>query len=412
MGGRGPSAISQAHTSQETDDSRLQEGIYFRRKKRPGHSYRLLLLNVKADTKPDKLKGAIAAVWAMLQELKRELVTDVPPSSTSAPDQVPGGELTCLLGFGARLFERYPQSSRPNELTRLDNQPLPFPQLRWAAEADPKSGEAELALQFIADTELAVNRAVVEVWMLITKTSLPLDIVTFHGGFNRDDHRSWLGFHDGISNIEFDQRRRVIEVVRRDPPALPDPPWMQGGTYMGFLRSTIDLEAWRDLKREEQESLVGRDKLTGCPLVRIDPPMQPAPVAGCPIPNGPSSTEYRNAALPPVDQTLLSASHIHRTNLNRHRDPVDDSDNRIFRQGYEFVEPLTGGRLRVGLNFVSFQRNLIHLTNILRTPGWLGNANFGGDVHRQPRRPLLELLAGGYYAVPPQGQPFPGAGIF
>src|SRR5262249_54649881 len=73
----------------------------------------------------------------------------------------------------------------------------------------------------------------------------------------------------------------------------------------------------------------------------------------------------------PFDQPLLSASHIQRANLNRHGGGIRDDDNRIFRQGYEFVEPLGSGQLRVGLNFVSFQRNLIHLTNILRTPGWL-----------------------------------------
>jgi len=79
------------------------------------------------------------------------------------------------------------------------------------------------------------------------------------------------------------------------------------------------------------------------------------------------------------------------------------------------VEPLGSGQLRVGLNFVSFQRNLIHLTNILRTPGWLGNANFGGPAPEpgQPRGiDLVELMAGGYYAVPPAGNPFHGSDIF
>jgi len=112
---------------------------------------------------------------------------------------------------------------------------------------------------------------------------------------------------------------------------------------------------------------------------------------------------------------LLSASHIQRANLNRHGGGIRDDDNRIFRQGYEFVEPLGSGQLRVGLNFVSFQRNLIHLTNILRTPGWLGNANFGGPAPEpgQPRGiDLVELMAGGYYAVPPAGNPFPGSDIF
>jgi len=398
------------------DDSRLQEGIYFRKEDRTGSCYRLLVLNINPDTSRAKAKAAIAIVWAMLEELKQGVVTELRAADGSVSVGVPHGNLKCLLGFGARLFDRYPDLSRPNELKRLGDQPSPFPSLHWSADANRDAGEGELALQFTADTELAVARAVVEVWMLIKSQRLPFEIVTFHSGFNRDDRRGWLGFHDGISNIEYDQRRRALEVVRRDPPLPPDPDWMLGGTYMGFLRLTVNLDAWRRLKREEQEILVGRDKLTGCPIESIDQAMHPVPLAGCPFANRARSAEYKNAPLPPHGQELLSASHIQRANLNRHRGPMTDDDNRIFRQGYEFVEPLRGGQLRLGLNFVSFQRNLMHLTNILRTPGWLGNANFGGPAVTQPGEPrgidLVELMSGGYYAVPPKGDPFPGAAIF
>src|SRR5215831_15045959 len=281
------------------EDSRLQEGIYFRQDDQTGSCYRLLVLSIKPATSKAKAKVAIGIVWAMLEELKQGVVSELRAADGSVPVRVPDGALTCLLAFGARLFERYPGLSRPNELTQLGDQASSFPSLHWAADGDRGGGEGEVALQFIANTELAVNRAVVEVWMLIKSQGLPLEIVTFYSGFNRDDRRGWLGFHDGISNIEHDQRRRALEVVRRDPPLPSDPAWMLGGTYMGFLRLTVDLEAWRGLKREEQEILVGRDKLTGCPLERIDQGLHPVPLAGCPFANAARSGDYKNAPLPP-----------------------------------------------------------------------------------------------------------------
>ena len=248
------------------EDSRLQEGIYFRQDDQTGSCYRLLVLSIKPATSKAKAKAAIGIVWAMLEELKQRVVSELRAADGSVPVRVPDGALTCLLAFGARLFERYPELSRPNELTQLGDQASSFPSLHWAADGDRGGGEG---------------------------------IVTFYSGFNRDDRRGWLGFHDGISNIEHDQRRRALEVVRRDPPLPSDPAWMLGGTYMGFLRLTVDLEAWRGLKREEQEILVGRDKLTGCPLERIDQGMHPVPLAGCPFANAARSGDYKNAPLPP-----------------------------------------------------------------------------------------------------------------
>ena len=100
---------------------------------------------------------------------------------------------------------------------------------------------------------------------------------------------------------------------------------------------------------------------------------------------------------------------MNRANLNRpQHGPIEDSHHLIFRQGYEFVEALSGGRLRVGVNFVSFQRRISALTTILTNSSWLGDANFGG----KPSPRLLTLIGGGYYAVPPTGGPFPGADIF
>lgn len=397
-------------TRRAGDDCRLQAGIYFRRGQRPGRCYRLLLLNVRSGATPRQAKESLAEVWERVQLLRGELVADLRPPrllvSSGAPEP-PDPELTCLLGFGALLFERYPQLERPKDLVRIEDQRAPFPRLPWVDEPDRAIGEADLALQFIAESELAVSRAVVETWMLIKAKSLKLDVVALHGGFNREDRRSWLGFHDGVGNIEPDRRREAIE-TRVGAPVSEDPPWMDGGTYMGFLRLALDLDVWRRLKRFEQERSVGRDRETGCPLTRITESSREV-LDGCPGSPGPGSVEYRNPPPPSIDlDDFAQFSHMNRANLNRPRGPIADRDNRIFRQGYEFLESLPGRRLRLGLNFVSFQRKISCLTSILTRDNWLGDANFGGN----PSPALLKLIGAGHYAVPPADGPFPGADIF
>jgi deferrochelatase/peroxidase EfeB len=107
-----------------------------------------------------------------------------------------------------------PEELRPHDPTDAG----PFPNLHWAVQENRSIAETDLAIQFIAQTELAVNRAAVEVWKIIVDKKLPLNIVTSYSGFNRNDHRSWLGFYDGISNIRSDERRAAIEVMSKNPP--------------------------------------------------------------------------------------------------------------------------------------------------------------------------------------------------
>jgi Dyp-type peroxidase family len=394
------------------DDCRLQDGIYFRRDCRPGRSYRLFLLNVTPDATRLQVRESLASVWRRVQALRAELLEDLRPPRLRAPAGAPDPpkpKLTCLLGFGAPLFERYPDLGSSPDLIRIETEPGPFQTLPRVAAADRASGEADLALQFIAESELAVSRAVVEAGMLIKEQSLGLEVVALHGGFNREDRRSWLGFHDGIANIPPDLRRSAIETKVAGSTAR-DPAWMDGGTYMGFLRLAIDLETWRGLERGEQELCVGRDLQTGCPIMSSSRGGPREVLDGCPESSGPDSPRYRNPPAPPIDpDNLARYSHMNRANLNRpQHGPIEDSHHLIFRQGYEFVEALSGGRLRVGVNFVSFQRRISALTTILTKSSWLGDANFGG----KPSPRLLTLIGGGYYAVPPTGGPFPGADIF
>jgi deferrochelatase/peroxidase EfeB len=333
--------------------------------------------------------------------------------------RIPSKTFSFLVGYGASLFDSgrhdppLTAAERPSFLTYLSHQDAAFATIPWAVEATESTpGEADVCLQLNGLTENAVARPPVEVWKLIIDHNLPLEIVGTYAGFHRDDGRSWIDFHDGLSNIESSQRLAALE-------AADDPPWMKDGTYMAFLRLEVDLGAWRELSRVEQEIIVGRDKLTGCPLERVerkDGELVPHAIPGCPLTAESTPAERASYMDPPqTSDPLVEASHIHRANQNRAA-PTTAASQRIFRQGYEFLDSISSEGPRLGLNFVSFQNSLERLQQVLAMSGWLGDVNFGGPHEPAGGEPppllLLRLLAGGFYAVPPRHEPFPGAELF
>lgn len=405
----------------------IQEGVYFRSKERADDFLRLVFLNFHPETTRAEAHDALLKLWGMLQDLKQGIVRDLRPSEEGDPDdyRVPTGKLTVLLGYGRRIFD-FPSHStdwispdaRPFELgLKLPpGETQPFRSLHWGENANTEAAQSDLVLQFIAVNELAVNRAIVEVQKLIDDEELPLSISIFYKGFHREDRRSWIEFHDGINNMVADERIQAIEYK------LLDQRWMTGGTFMAFLKIEVDLKVWRKLSRIEQEILVGRNKLTGCPLDSadvVDDSFSKREIPGCPMtgsirmsPTNSLPNSFFNP-LRTVD-SLIQASHIHRTNLNR-GNPGQDSNNRIFRQGYEFIDWVEGKGISVGLNFISFQRRLNAVRQILNLPNWMGGVNFGGpegETNLPPAIKLMSLIAGGFYAIPPNSDTYPGASLF
>jgi Dyp-type peroxidase family len=397
---------------------RLQEGIVFEADQRPAPCYRLVLLNVEPDASPKAVREALAALAEMLRDLAtgtvRELVGQSVKHAKASAEQF--AELRVLIGYGRRLFDReihdppLTNAPRPDFLSYLPQKPAAFPAIPWsAARSDP--GECDIAIQLTGERECEVNCAAVEIWKLLTAERMPLGVVKSFSGFGRHDGRGWLEFHDGVSNLEQEQRLEAIE-------ARSDPPWMEAGTYMAFLRLTIDLGAWQRLTRAEQELIVGRDKLSGAALVAVarDEFGRASPVAAYTPDTHPSEealAEWRDP--PQTMDPLLEASHIHRANQNR-ASAGAAGGLRIFRQGYDFFEGFTPAGPIAGLNFVSFQRDLSSIQQLLHLPGWLGNANFGGPTGASAGEPaspaLIALVAGGLYALPPAADPYAGASLF
>jgi deferrochelatase/peroxidase EfeB len=397
----------------------LQDGIYFRPGQRPPPCYRLLLLNFGVGTQNDHASHAIERILTVLNALRTGTVRDLAGQDEQEVAKATSAfeGFAWMLAFGRRLFDETVHAPalaglpRPEFLEYLRASGDPFPALPWSIDGDHCCGEADVALQLTGPSEAAVNRAAVEVWKLVSDETLPLVAVASFSGFSRSDGRGWLDFHDGVSNIESSERLVAIQ-------AGPDPLWMAGGTYMAFLRFAVNLAAWRVLSRPQQELIVGRDKLTGRPLIGVDrtPEGKAVPIPE-PGPRGATRSDVQAdfREPPQVSDPLLESSHLQRANRNR-ASPYAPAGQRIFRQGYEFLEGINQSGVRLGLNFVSFQADLAILRRVLHLPGWLGDVNFGGPTFPGPGDPptlrLMSLLAGGLYAVPPQGLPFPGAQVF
>lgn len=159
-------------------------------------------------------------------------------------------------------------------------------------------------------------------------------VTTFYRGFQRNDRRSWIGFHDGLSNLRSADREAVIAI---DPGADED--WAVGGTYLAFLRLAVDLPGWRRLTGVEQELAVGRDKLSGCPITGIGEDRAPLTDAGCPAAGTEiwqSENDAGFAEPPEAEDPRVRASHVQRA--NHHQRPASDSGTRrIFRQGWRLA---------------------------------------------------------------------------
>lgn len=401
-------------------DDRLQDGIYFRSGQRRPACYRLVLANFRPRIGQESAYKTLVRIAAVVEELRTGTIRDVAGQdqqglrATAAEFQ----GLSMLLGYGRRLFDSQHHSplltiqARPEFLEYLRRGGDPFPSIPWTATAF-KRDEADICLQLTAPSEAAVNRAAVEIWKLSVDEALPVEFVASYSGFARSDGRGWLEFHDGVSNIEASERLVAIR-------AGGDPSWMDGGSYMAFLRFIVDLRAWRSLPQAQQELIIGRDKPSGRPVAAVG---RTSSGEALPIlePDGDSDqgeartrslADYREPS--PVDDPLVEASHLQRANRNR-VSPSAPAGQRIFRQGYEFLDDIGPEGPQLGLNFVSFQSDLSTLRNVLHLPGWLADVNFGGPAEPGPGDPqpirVVSLAAGGFYAVPPTEEPFPGAGL-
>jgi Dyp-type peroxidase family len=428
-------------------NKRFQRGIYFQNEpfhslsdkiQSPNNCFAILFLRVPNTAPANRVKKELSGLWNMCKDLEKGKINHLPGRT------VPSGDLSALIAFGPALFSlggvarKIPRDFKDKQfLSPIAGAPiLEGSGIKYSHVRHENLGTTEhIGIQFISKTQLATYRAVVETWKYLSNTEPSkrvLNFTKFFTGFQRDDGRSWLGFHDQVSNIDIlNERKDAIFVDKKNNRLAPKDFWTQGGTYLVFLRIEIDLNIWEKIERKHQEIIIGRDKFTGIPLAGIDKKGNPVNRENCPPVSKIRSYDKRfhdhpdyfskprlskmNAVDVNASIRSLSQSHIGRVRHVTHLQSRNITSRRIFRQGFEFVEPVynnSDSQLRVGLNFISFQNDPGRLFFILTDPNWLGNTNFGGIGQIHGMDDLLSVLSAGVFFVPPNEKPFPGASIF
>ncbi|MGA2924899.1 MAG: Dyp-type peroxidase [Solirubrobacteraceae bacterium] len=173
----------------------------------------------------------------------RAVLADVGGLRRSVGFRIPEGDLSCVAGIGAGLWDRLFGGPRPAGL-----QPFPgFAGPRHVAVATPgdilfhiRAHRLDMCFELagrLMDRLGAVAQAVDEVH-----------------GFRSFDSRDLLGFVDGTENPEGADAVAATVIGDEDPA-------FAGGSYVVVQKYLHDLEAWDKLQVEAQEHAIGRTKL-------------------------------------------------------------------------------------------------------------------------------------------------------
>jgi putative iron-dependent peroxidase len=173
----------------------------------------------------------------------RDLLSDVNGLRRSVGFRIPEGQLTCVVGVGAAVWDRLFGTPRPHGL-----HPFPgFAGPRHRAPATPgdllfhiRSHRLDLCFELahrLTSRLAGYGRVVDEVH-----------------GFRSFDERDLLGFVDGTENPEGRAARDAVLIGDEDPE-------FAGGGYVVVQKYVHDLDAWDALPVEEQERAMGRTKL-------------------------------------------------------------------------------------------------------------------------------------------------------
>jgi deferrochelatase/peroxidase EfeB len=412
--------------------SKLQEGIYYRSQADIGNSFCILSLRARNTSKISEIGYSLLNICKHLDHLKKGITTDL----EIAPKHRKIGNLTTLVAYSSSIFGKSgSQKKMPSGFTNFPNFRDPEPagggpiidgaSISYSEETfDNHLLGDHVIFQFIADSDFYTSRAGVEVWKALHKLKKnkgidPMHITGLYSGFQRADRRNWLGFHDGVSNLKSYERLRVISIDSKN--LKSEDQWTIFGTYLAFMRISINLEKWEDIEIPKQELLIGREKITGCPLTGVDKNGNPIKDHRCPVRGTFEVIERGNERFrehPEFErgnkETILQHSHIARTRPMDKVPTWDKNSSRIYRQGYEFLVPsIKHPGFTTGLNFVSFQNTPERLQRSLTYQQTRHQKSLG-----TPPLPSLDqymsVLVAGLFFVPPlvQDEPFPGSRIF
>ncbi|UYM07650.1 Dyp-type peroxidase [Solicola gregarius] len=178
----------------------------------------------------------------------RELLGDVPSLTQAVRFRIPEGNLTCVVGIGAELWDRAYDQPRPAGLH-------PFVELegsKHVAVATP----GDILFHLRADRmDLCFELS----RQLMQRLSGRVDVADEVHGFRYFDQRDLMGFVDGTESPTGAAAVDAVLIGGEDPAHV-------GGSYVIVQKYLHDLGAWDALPVEEQERVIGREKLSDIEL--------------------------------------------------------------------------------------------------------------------------------------------------
>ncbi|HXA55086.1 MAG TPA: iron uptake transporter deferrochelatase/peroxidase subunit [Solirubrobacteraceae bacterium] len=261
-----------------------------------------------------------------------------PPVDTGEAVGLSPSRLTITIGMGPTLFgsagtDRFGLSHlRPSEL-------VPLPQFQ-GEDLDPSSSGGDLCVQACANDPQVAFHAI-HVLSRVAASAAALRYT--QAGFGRTSSttrtqqtpRNLMGFRDGTDNIRAEDTQAMNDFVWVQDG--DEPAWMAGGSYLIARRIKILFDVWDATTLEDQQRVIGRNKLSGAPL------------GG----EGEYSPVDLKATAANGELVIPADAHI------RVAGPHANQGQRILRRGYSYSESVEpgSGQIDAGLFFIAFQRS-------------------------------------------------------
>jgi putative iron-dependent peroxidase len=172
-----------------------------------------------------------------------DLLSEVTGLKRSVGFRLPEGKLSCVVGIGARAWDRLFGEPRPAELH-------PFRELAGDRHKAPGT-PGDLLFHIRAHRMDLCFELAKRLTARLAGLGRVVDEVH---GFRSFDERDLLGFVDGTENPEGEAAPAAALIGDEDAE-------FAGGSYVVVQKYVHDIEAWEALPVEEQERAIGRTKL-------------------------------------------------------------------------------------------------------------------------------------------------------